>query len=243
MWKGRKVSVALPAYSEKDSIRDCIEGFFKTGVVDEVVVCNNNAIEGTSQEIAKTKAREVFEERQGYGWSCQKALAETTGDLIMLSEPDGTFEPNDIFKLLAYSDDFQVVLGSRTNSELIWQGANMGWFLKWGNWAVAKYVELIFNAPSLTDVGCTARLLSREILTRIQPFFTVGKGHFGLEMMLLCILSRGRMIELPLNYKARKGESSVTGKFSMTLAIGFRMIFLALTYRLRSWFTGRYKSI
>ena len=33
----------------------------------------------------------------------------------------------------APAGDFDVVLGSRTNRELIWTGANMGWFMKWGN--------------------------------------------------------------------------------------------------------------
>lgn len=43
MWNGKTVSVALPTYNEKESIRACIEGFFDTGVVDEVVVCNNSS--------------------------------------------------------------------------------------------------------------------------------------------------------------------------------------------------------
>ena len=73
MWAGRSVSVALPTYNERDSIRACIEAFFATGVVDEVVVCNNNAAPGTSEEVAQTRAREVFESRQGYGWSCSGA--------------------------------------------------------------------------------------------------------------------------------------------------------------------------
>jgi glycosyltransferase involved in cell wall biosynthesis len=85
MWNDRKVSVCLPTYNEKESIYDCIQGFFATGVVDEVIVCNNNAAVGTSEEVAKTAAREVFESRQGYGWSCRKALAEATGDLVVLS--------------------------------------------------------------------------------------------------------------------------------------------------------------
>ena len=27
----------------------------------------------------------------------------------------------------------------------IWHGANMGLFLRWGNWAVAKMMEFLFN--------------------------------------------------------------------------------------------------
>ena len=44
----------------------------------------------------------------------------------MLAEPDGTFLPEDIRKLLVYSGECDVVFGTRTTRELIWAGANMG---------------------------------------------------------------------------------------------------------------------
>ena len=65
MWKGKKVSVIFPTYNEKDSIKDAINDFFKYGYVDEIVVVNNNAAAGTSEEVKKTRAIEVFEIRQG----------------------------------------------------------------------------------------------------------------------------------------------------------------------------------
>jgi glycosyltransferase involved in cell wall biosynthesis len=233
MWNNKKISVALPTLNEKESIRSCIDEFFQTGVVDEVVVCNNNAAPGTSEEIARTPAREVFELRQGYGWSCRKALAETTGDIILLCEPDGSFEPRDIFKLLSYSLDFDVVLGSRTNRELIWTGANMGWFMKWGNWAVAKYVEFLFNTTSLTDVGCTMRLLKRDLLDRLLPVLTVGSSYFGPELTLQCIVHRARLMEIPLNYKQRIGRSTVTGNRWIAFCLGLRMIWFITIFRFK----------
>jgi glycosyltransferase involved in cell wall biosynthesis len=235
MWNGKKVSVALPTYNEKESIRACIDGFFQTGVVDEVVVCNNNAAAGTTQEVAMTAAREVFQTRQGYGWSCRKALAESTGDIVVLCEPDGSFEPADIFKLLGYSGDFDVVLGSRTNRELIWTGANMGWFMKWGNWAVAKYTEFLFNTTTLTDVGCTMRLLKRNALDLVAPALSVGESHFGPELLLQCIAKRIRLIEVPLNYKRRVGRSTVTGNRWVAFLLGLRMIAFITRFRVSSW--------
>jgi len=235
MWHGRTVSVALPTYNERESIRECIDGFFATGVVDEVVVCNNNAAAGTSDEVAKTRAREVFESRQGYGWSCRKALAESTGDLVVLAEPDGSFDPTDIHKLLAYQSDFDVVLGSRTNRELIWTGANMGFLMKWANWAVGKYMEFLFNTTTLSDVGCTMRLVSRPVLDRIQPLFTIGGSHFGPEMMMLCVLSGARVIQIPVNYKERIGQSMATGNQWVAAMLGVRMTVLITEVRLRSW--------
>ena len=230
-----KISVALPTFNERASIRACIEGFFSTGVVDEIVVCNNNAAAGTSDEVASTKAKEVFEGRQGYGWSCRKAMEEATGDLLILLEPDGSFDPEDIFKLLAYARDFDVVLGSRTNRELIWTGANMGWFMKWGNWAVAKYMEALFNTTALTDVGCTMRLVTLEVWRRIAPHIKVGGSHFGPEMMMLCILSGARVVEIPLNYKQRVGQSMVTGNRWTALVLGLRMIWMISIFRFRNW--------
>jgi glycosyltransferase involved in cell wall biosynthesis len=238
MWQGKTVSVALPTYNERDSIRQCINDFFATGVVDEVIVCNNNAAPGTSEEVAATAAREVTEPRQGYGWSCRRAMAEATGNLIVLAEPDGSFSANDIHKLLSYAGDFDVVLGSRTNREMIWTGANMGWFMKWGNWAVAKYLEALFNSTTMSDVGCTMRLIDRATLERITPAFTVGGSHFGPEMQTLCILSGARVVQIPVNYRQRIGQSMVCGNRMVAFGLGCQMIGLITRMRLKSWFAG-----
>jgi hypothetical protein len=64
-----------------------IDGFIDTGVVDEVLVVNNNAEAGTEEEIAKTKARQVFEPQQGYGHATRRGLLEASGELIVLAEP------------------------------------------------------------------------------------------------------------------------------------------------------------
>ena len=234
MWKGNKVSVVFPTYTEKDSVRNAIEDFFRSGYVDEIIVVNNNAEEGTSQEVAKTKAIEVFEKKQGYGYAIRKGLKEVKGDIIIISEPDGTFIGRDIIKLLAYSDDFDVVFGTRTSRNLIWEGANMDFFLKWGNVFVAKLIEILYNTTLLTDVGCTMRLLKKNALNKIQKHFTVGGSHFGVEMMLLIIKKKIEFMEVPINYKDRVGESSVTGSKIKAFILGLAMISWILRYRFKS---------
>ncbi len=232
MWNDRSVSVILGTYAERDSIRGVIDGFLATGVVDEVLVVNNNAQEGTEAEVSRTAARQVFERQQGYGYSYRRGLAEATGDILVLAEPDGTFLPRDVLKLLVYSDDCDAVFGTRTTRELIWRGANMGFFLKWGNWAVAKMVEVLFNTSHLSDVGCTYRLLTRQTLNRIEGKFTVGGSHFGPELMLLTIASGARLVEVPVNYLPRVGVSSVTGDLRKAVILGLQMIWFVLKFRL-----------
>jgi len=236
MWHGEIVSVVLPTLNERASIRASIEELFATGVVDEVIVINNNAAPGTSEEVAQTRAREIHEPRQGYGFAIRRGLAEARGHYVAVSEPDATFAGQDIWKLLAYADDFDVVYGTRTSRQLIWRGANMGFFLRWGNWAEAKLMEMLFNATSLTDVGCTMRLLRRPALEAMLPLYRVGGNFFGPEMMLLSLGLKMRVIQIPVNYRPRVGRSSVTGDFRKALVLGCQMLWLILSFRVRTWF-------
>lgn len=231
MWNGRSVSVILMTFAERDSIRATIDGFLATGFVDEVLVVNNNAELGTSEEVARTAAREILEPHQGYGWASRRGLQEARGDLLILAEPDGTFLPTDVVKLLAYSDDCDAVFGTRTTRELIWSGANMGAFLKWGNWAVAKMVEVLFNTSHLSDVGCTYKLLSRPLAEQLLPHFTVGDSHFGPELMLRVITSGARFVEIPVNYLPRVGRSAVTGDLTRAFVLGVQMIAFIIRFR------------
>jgi len=233
MWKDKKVSVVFPTYNEKNSMKGAIEDFFASGFVDEIVVVNNNAAEGTDEEVRKTSARLAYEKRQGYGYAIWKGMEEATGDYLIISEPDGTFSGRDVIKLLAYSDDFDYVLGTRTTRELIWKDANMKFFLKWGNWAVAKGMEFLYNTTTLTDVGCTMRLIKRALYEKVKPHFSIGTQHFGPELTLIVIKSGTGFIEIPVNYRPRVGKSSVTGSMKKAFSLGIKMIFLILRYRFK----------
>jgi glycosyltransferase involved in cell wall biosynthesis len=232
MWNGQTVAVVLPTYRERDSIAAVIKAFEALDVVDDILVVNNNAEPGTSAEVATTTAREIHESRQGYGAAIQRGLVEVDADLVCICEPDATFNPADLLKLLPYTIDCDAVFGSRTVSTFIWSGANMNWFLRWGNWAVAKLIEVLYNTPYLSDVGCTFRVLTRGCVGRIQPHFRSDGSRFGLEMQLLVVATGERFVQVPVNYHPRVGESAVTGHLGKTIALGCDMIGLVLRTRL-----------
>ena len=236
MWGDNKtVSVVFPAYNEAANIGRAVREFRAVPVVDEVLVVDNNSRDGTADLAREAGAKVVSETRQGYGNALRRGLREATGDYVILAEPDGTFVATDVVKLLAYADEFDMVMGTRTTRELIWDQANMGWFLRVGNVAVAKLLQLLFDGPSLSDCGCTMRLIRREALLRIVDQLTVGGPHFLPEMVVLALLRGLRVIEIPVNYRSRVGESKITGSRITTLKVGSNMIGLILDYRLRSW--------
>jgi len=227
----KTVSVVFPAYNEESYIRPAVDDFFIPSVVDEVVVVDNNSRDRTADEVRRTAARLVTEVKQGYGHALQRGLREATGDIVILAEPDGTFIGRDVLKLLAYADDFDMVCGTRTTRELVWEQANMGWFLRIGNWTVAKMLQLLYGGPSLSDCGCTLRLMHRAALERIRDDLTVGGSHFLPEMVILSLKKGLKVIEVPVNYRGRVGESKITGNLKGTLKTGFNMIGLIIKYR------------
>jgi glycosyltransferase involved in cell wall biosynthesis len=232
VWQGHRVSVVFPAFNEEAGIAQAVADFGELEAVDEIVVVDNNSRDATAARAGAAGARVVHERRQGYGHALRRGLAEAQGEYVVLAEPDGTFMGKDVLKLLAYADDFDLVLGTRTTRELIWHGANMGWQLRWGNWVVAKLLQVLFGGPSLSDCGCTLRLIRRSSADRLLPRFTVGGSHFLPEMVCLALLGRQRLIEVPVNYRVRVGESKITGSRSTTIRVASHMLGLILRYRL-----------
>ena len=162
-------------------------------------------------------------------------MHEAAGDLIVLVEPDGTFRQTDIRKFFAYAEEFDAIFGTRTSKTCIWEGSNMGTFLRYGNWAVAKLLEYLHNGPCLTDVGCTYKLFRRDALRQIEPLFTVGANHFSPELMMLAIRTKLTCVEIPVNYLPRSGESKITGSFQKAFRLGLRMILMIVRYRFRTF--------
>ncbi|MDQ3171535.1 MAG: glycosyltransferase family 2 protein [Acidobacteriota bacterium] len=230
MHEGRTVSVVLPAYNEETAIADAVRAFAAVPGVDEVLVVNNRSKDRTEERALEAGARVVREERQGYGAALTRGLREATGELIVLAEPDNTFVARDVLKLLAYAGDFDMVCGTRTAPNMIWDGANMGFAMRLGNTSLAKVIQVLYGAPSMTDCGCTLRLIHRSAWKRMDPYITVTGSHFLPEMVILALKRGVRLVEVPVNYRGRIGVSKITGSWSGTVRTALRMGGLAVAY-------------
>jgi hypothetical protein len=57
-------------------------------------------------------------------------------------------------------------------------------------------------------------------------------------MMMLCLLSGARTVQIPVNYRERVGQSMVCGNRWVAFVLGLQMILLITQVRLRTWFFG-----
>jgi glycosyltransferase involved in cell wall biosynthesis len=233
MHRGKTLTVVMPAYNEEANIAAAVKSFLDIRVVDEVLVVNNDSTDRTEEEAHNAGARVVRETKRGYGYASRRGLIEANSDFVAIVEPDGTFRASDIYKFLPYITEFDAVFGSRTSRSCIWEGANMGFALRIGNVLVAKLLEYLHDGPCLTDVGCTYKMFTRQAITAVKDYFTVGESHFSPELMLLCIRRKLRIVEIPLHYQPRVGESKITGDIKKAIKLGLVMVGLILKYRLK----------
>ena len=211
MFRGRTVSLVIPAYNEEATIGEVVTEFRALPWLDEIVVVDNNCKDATAKFAAAAGARVVTESKPGYGAALLGGMAAATGEILALVEADGTFRARDLEKLLGYIDDAGMVMGTRTTKQMLEQGANMRFHLRWGNVVMAKWLELLWFypvEPRFTDVGCTYRALTRETFTRIRPHLHATGPAFSPEMMCAALRAGCRIIEVPVTYSRRAGGQS-----------------------------------
>ncbi len=217
MFKNHKVTVVIPAYNEEETIQEVVSSFSAEPHVDEVLVVDNNCTDQTAEKARAAGARVVEEKEPGYGRALMRGMSEAQGDILVLTEADGSFLARDLVKLLVYLEDAGMVIGTRTTRQLVQQGANMRSLLRWGNVFMAKYLELLWFLkwePRFTDVGCTYRALWKETFLKIRDHLREGGPAFSPEMMVEVLVHGLRCIEIPVTYSPRLGgDSKHSGTF------------------------------
>jgi glycosyltransferase involved in cell wall biosynthesis len=231
----KRVCVVLTAYDDEESIGASVKEFLSQRNVVKVIVVDNNSKDKTTETAIKAGAEVVQESSQGYGFACMRGLYEALikdgAEIIVLAEGDMTFRGRDIWKLLPFLDDADLVIGSRTHMAFTDSNSQMDWFYLWGNLFLAKVLELrFFNLKFLakarfTDVGCTMRAINKRALFKIIDDLSTGGNHFSPHMMKVALEKGLRVVEVPITFRKRVGISkgaSVNRKAA--LKIGFRML-------------------
>lgn len=227
VFRGKSVSLVIPAYNEADTISQVVTEFQECPHLDEIVVVDNNCTDATASLAEAAGARVVRETNPGYGAALAAGMSHAKGDILVLTEADGSFCAKDLEKLLVYLDDADMVMGTRTTRQMLEQGANMRFALRWGNVMMAKFLQMLWIRPSeprFTDVGCTYRALHRSTFLAIQSALRERGPAFSTEMMCAALNAKRRVIEIPVTYRKRSGgESKHSASWRKVLRTAFMM--------------------
>ncbi|HEY7580109.1 MAG TPA: glycosyltransferase family 2 protein [Acetobacteraceae bacterium] len=208
-----RVTVALTAYNDEESIFTAVEEFRSHPLVDHVIVVSNNSTDHTIERAHAAGAITFNEPMQGYGHCVYRCLAEALNldgnDLIVLCEGDRTFRAYDIEKLVAYAPHADIVNGTRTVEPLRQHSTQLSTFMYYGNLFVGKLLEAkhLGNA-TITDVGTTYKLCRRaavrHLLPELDPRINLEFNAHFLDTALRCNYS---LVECPITFHPRVGVS------------------------------------
>ena len=100
MFRDKTVSLVIPAYNEEVTITAVVEEFRANSLLDEILVVDNNCTDNTAELARSAGARVIVEPRPGYGRALRAGMDAAKGDILVLTEADGSFRARDVVKLL-----------------------------------------------------------------------------------------------------------------------------------------------
>ena len=232
----KRVSVALVA-EPADRIADVLRRFARAAEVDEVIVVARDPSELEAEFGGDSKVRivECLEGELSFGDMTRRALDAASGDILVLTQGDDCFQPDDLGKLLTYSRDADLVVGTRTSREMIERGSDMRGVVRAAHIALAKLMEVLWwgSTPRLTDVGCVFRALWKDTWQIIRPRIVTHGQEIYPEMVLEVLQARRRVIEIPVNYYNRDPLHEAVRSPYQTSGTFFRILWLLIVRSLR----------
>lgn len=227
----RRVTVALTAYNDEDSIAGAVEDFLVHPLVERVIVVSNNSADRTFERAHQAGAIVFNEMQPGYGRCVFRCLSEAARfddtEFVVLCEGDSTFRSYDIEKLLAYAPHADIVNGTRTVEPLRQYLTQLSTFMYYGNIFVGKLLEAKhLGRGTITDVGTTYKLCRRDTLLRLLDHLNPAVNLEFNAHFLDTALDRGLiLLECPITFHPRIGVSKGGNVNNWRgLAVGSRMI-------------------
>ncbi|NQT30046.1 MAG: glycosyltransferase family 2 protein [Candidatus Saganbacteria bacterium] len=204
------LSIVMPCLNEEATIAACIrsakEGIKTTGLTGEIVVVDNGSND-KSVEIAKSLgAKVVYEPQKGYGNAYKKGFEEACGKYLIMGDSDNTY---DFSKLKPFIDKLKkgadVVMGSRLKGKVM-PGAMPILHQYFGTPFLAALLNLFFRT-GISDPNCGMRGLTKDAFNKMK--LQSGGMEFASEMIDNARRERLQIVEVPINYYPREGESKL----------------------------------
>lgn len=116
MWNDSlRVSVVMPAYNEQDIIGSVIERVLAQQIADEILVVDDGSSDATPSVAARYPLVRVVRHPYniGNGAAVKSGIRAAQGDVIVLMDADGQHPPEELPRLLAEIDRYDMIVGAR----------------------------------------------------------------------------------------------------------------------------------
>ncbi len=198
------MSVVIPVYNEKTTIREICRRVKAADLVGEIVVVDDGSADGTREilgTLADDTVRIVLHDRNmGKGAALRTAFRHVTGDIIIVQDADLEYDPDQYPKLIRpiLEGKADVVYGSRFVTG-DYRRVLFFWHMV-GN----RFLTLLsnmFTNLNLTDMETGYKVFRSDTLRQI----TIEEDRFGFEPEITAKIAKldARIYEVGISYSGR----------------------------------------
>jgi len=112
-----RVSIVVPAYNESPSVAALVTALRESGAWGEIIVVDDGSSDDTGRRAQDAGARVIRHPyNKGNGASVKTGIRHATGDFVLILDADGQHRPADAKRLIAKLDEYELVVGARSNA-------------------------------------------------------------------------------------------------------------------------------
>ena len=220
-----KLSVVIPAYNEKKTIRAVVEKVLGTPYRKEIIVVDDGSDDGTREELqsleSESSVRLIYKDRnRGKGASLREGFENINGHVVIIQDADLEYDPNDYRALLEPILDGRadVVYGTR------FLGGPHRVLFFWhyvGNRMLTILSNMLTNL-NLTDMETGYKVFRSQVIKDLS----LKSNRFGFEPEITAKVARAkwRIYEVPISYSGRDYEEGKKITWMDGLAALFHII-------------------
>jgi len=200
----RLLSIVIPAYNERATIRDVLDRVRATPWPKQIIVVDDGSTDGTAEVLASEAQRGDIEviahpRNLGKGAAMRSGFAHARGDVIIVQDADLEYDPADYPVLLAPIEKglAKVVYGSR----FLGPHRAMYFWHTVGNKLLTRTCNLLFDT-TLTDMETGSKAFTADIVHSLP----LRSNRWGFDPEITAkVLKRGyRIYEVPISYAGRE---------------------------------------
>ena len=201
-----KLSIIIPCYNEKSTIREVIDAVLAALYDDkEIIVVDDCSKDGTKEvlleEIEPLVHQILFHKvNQGKGAALRTGIQAATGDIVLIQDADLEYDPQEYPNLVEpiLRNKADVVYGSRFMGS---QPHRVLYFWHSVGNIVLTVLSNMFTNLNLTDMETCYKVFRREIIQGIS----IKENRFGFEPEITAKIAKleCRIFEVGISYYGR----------------------------------------
>jgi glycosyltransferase involved in cell wall biosynthesis len=222
-----RVAVIIPVLNEEQSIGDVLDAIPKE-LKPDLIVVDNGSTDRTSEIARKHGAQVVSEPRRGYGYACLRGIQELDHqDVVVFLDGDFSDYPEEMRALIAPIGENQadLVIGSRSLGSH--EKNALPAHSEFGN-RIAGFLINSFFGHRYTDLGPFRAIRNASLQDLGMSDTTWG---WTVEMQIKAIQKKLRVMEIPVSYRKRIGQSKISGTLLGSIKAGYKIIWTILKYK------------